>query len=94
MKPFRFLFTVLAFLVTVMLCAQPVVAAESVLSELVSDVQAGELVDGADAFGPFHADVPAVQILKGGWMMMQRSSGCSWSNILSRLFSLAFQNRR
>ena len=66
MKHFRFLFTVLAFLVTVMLCAQPVVAAESVLSELVSDVQAGELVDGADAFGPFHADVPAVQILKGG----------------------------
>ena len=41
-------------------------AAETVLSKLLPRVDAGELVEGADAFGPFHADLPVVQVLKAG----------------------------
>ncbi|MCQ0093150.1 NosR/NirI family protein [Roseovarius sp. M141] len=41
-------------------------AAQSVLSQLIDDVEVGQLVEGADAFGAIHPDIPAVQVLKGG----------------------------
>ncbi|MFP7570085.1 4Fe-4S binding protein [Marivita sp. S2033] len=41
-------------------------AAQSVLSELLPDVSAGDLVEGADAFGAIHDDLPAVQVLQNG----------------------------
>ena len=41
-------------------------AAETVLSKLLPDLAAGELVEGADAFGGIHPDIPVVQVLKAG----------------------------
>ncbi len=65
MKPLRFSFKILAIVATMLLCGLPV-AAETVLSKLLPDVNVGELVDGAEAFGATHADIAAVQVLKGG----------------------------
>lgn len=54
------------FLLTLVLfCGLPA-AAQSVLSKLLPDVNIGDLVEGADAFGATDADLPAVEILKGG----------------------------
>ncbi|TDE37961.1 NosR/NirI family protein [Antarcticimicrobium sediminis] len=52
--------------VTVMLLSGLPAAAQSVLSTLLPKVQVTDLVEGADAFGEIHADLPVVQILKGG----------------------------
>jgi NosR/NirI family nitrous oxide reductase transcriptional regulator len=45
--------------------------AQTVLEKLLPDVEARELVEGADTFGPLHADLPVVAVLKGsdriGW---------------------------
>ena len=65
MKTLRFSFKIMAIVGTMLLCGLPV-AAETVLSKLLPDVNVGELVDGAEAFGTTHADIPAVQVLKGG----------------------------
>lgn len=42
------------------------VAAETVLSKLLPDVNVGKLIAGADAFGATHEDIPVVEVLKGG----------------------------
>ncbi|MDX2482495.1 MAG: 4Fe-4S binding protein [Pseudodonghicola sp.] len=52
--------------VTVMLLSGLPAAAQSVLSTLLPKVQVADLVEGADAFGEINADLPAVQVLKGG----------------------------
>ncbi|WP_386628645.1 4Fe-4S binding protein [Sulfitobacter geojensis] len=49
-----------------MLVFGPPVAADTVLSKLLPNLDAGELVDGADAFGTIHPDIPVVQVLKAG----------------------------
>ncbi|OAN92508.1 NosR/NirI family protein [Sulfitobacter geojensis] len=49
-----------------MLLFGPPVAADTVLSKLLPKLAAGELVDGADAFGTIHPDIPVVQVLKAG----------------------------
>ncbi|KAJ29136.1 NosR/NirI family protein [Sulfitobacter pontiacus] len=54
-----------AMLATVLLFGLPV-AADTVLSRLLPDVAASELVEGADAFGGMHPDIPVVQVLKAG----------------------------
>ncbi|WP_099824484.1 NosR/NirI family protein [Oceaniglobus indicus] len=41
-------------------------AAQSVLSKMLPDVEVGQLVEGADAFGATHPDLPAVEVLKAG----------------------------
>lgn len=55
---------------TMLLFGHPA-AAETALSKLLPDVDVEQLVEGADAFGPFHPEIPAVQVLKGteriGW---------------------------
>ncbi len=61
----RFLPKTLVFAAILLLCGLPA-AAETVLSKLLPDVVASELVEGADAFGEFSADIPAVQVLKNG----------------------------
>jgi NosR/NirI family nitrous oxide reductase transcriptional regulator len=47
------------------LAAQPL-AAEPVLPGLLAKVPAGDLVAGAEAFGPLQAELPVVPVLKGG----------------------------
>ncbi|EKE44826.1 FMN-binding domain-containing protein [Oceaniovalibus guishaninsula JLT2003] len=41
-------------------------AAQSVLSNLLPDIEAGALVEGADAFGPVRDDMPVAPVLAGG----------------------------
>jgi len=43
--------------------AQPVT---SVLSQLIDDVTPGDLVDGADGFGPIRDDIPVAPLMRGG----------------------------
>ncbi|WP_373027967.1 4Fe-4S binding protein [Sulfitobacter sp.] len=47
------------------------VAADTILSKLLPDLNAAELVEGADGFGSIHPDIPVVQVLQGteriGW---------------------------
>nr|WP_255200110.1 NosR/NirI family protein [Sulfitobacter sp. HGT1] len=47
------------------------VAADTILSKLLPDLNASELVEGADGFGSIHPDIPVVQVLQGteriGW---------------------------
>lgn len=60
----------MAMLATVLFFGLPV-AADTILSKLLPDLTAAELVEGADAFGTIHPDIPVVQVLKGseriGW---------------------------
>lgn len=56
---------VMAICATVLLFGLPV-AADTVLSKLLPDLAAGELVEGADGFGDIHPDIPVVQVLKAG----------------------------
>ena len=56
MKTLRFSFKIMAIVATMLLCGLPV-GAETVLSKLLPDVNVGELVDGAEAFGATHADI-------------------------------------
>lgn len=65
MKTFPSLFTILAFAVTLLFFGHAA-AAQTTLAKLLPDVVASELVEGADAFGPTHAEIPAVQVLKSG----------------------------
>lgn len=39
---------------------------QSVLSQYIDDVAAGSLIEGADGFGPIHADLPVAPVMKGG----------------------------
>ena len=55
----------MAMFATALLFGLPV-AADTVLSKLLPDLTAAELVEGADAFGGFHPDIPVVQVLKAG----------------------------
>ena len=70
MKTLWFSLKIMAVLATVFLSGYPV-AAQTVLSKLLPDITAAELVEGADAFGTTHPDIPVVQVLKGetriGW---------------------------
>ncbi len=65
-SPLKFL----AMLATMLLIGLPV-AADTILSKLLPDLTATELVEGADGFGSIHPDIPVVQVLKGaeriGW---------------------------
>ena len=61
----RFLFRTMVLLAVMLLCGLPA-SAQTVLSKLLPKVQATELVDGADAFGATHPDIPAIQVLKDG----------------------------
>ncbi len=61
----RYLIKIMLFVTAMLLGGLPA-AAQSVLSKLLPDVEVGELVEGADAFGATHADIPAVQVLRGG----------------------------
>jgi len=65
MKNLHFLLKIMTLVAAMLLPGLPV-AAETVLAKLLPDVKPGELVEGADAFGASHSDIPAVQILKGG----------------------------
>ncbi len=65
MTPLRSLLKTVAFVTAILFCGIPA-AAQSVLSELLPDVEAGDLVEGADAFGVMHKDLPVVQVLKSG----------------------------
>lgn len=40
-------------------------AASSVLSRFIDDIAPGELVDGADAFGPIREDIPVAPVMQG-----------------------------
>ncbi len=55
---------ILAIVTTLLLSGMPA-AAQTVLSKLLPQIDASTLVDGADAFGTTHPDIPAVQVLKG-----------------------------
>ncbi|WP_281856933.1 NosR/NirI family protein [Litoreibacter halocynthiae] len=65
MTTFR-LFLKTMILVATMLGFGLPAAADSLLAKLLPDVEVGELVEGADAFGATHPDTPAIQVLKGG----------------------------
>ena len=65
MTTIRLFAKVIACTLAMLLYGFPV-AAQSVLSKLLPDIQAGELVEGADAFGETEKDIPAVQVLKDG----------------------------
>ncbi len=60
----------LAMLAAMLLIGLPV-AADTILSKLLPDLNAAELVEGADGFGSIHPDIPVVQVLQGteriGW---------------------------
>ena len=57
--------TLLATLLALVLSVLPA-SADSVLSKLLPEVPASELVDGADAYGPMLPDQPVAPVLKGG----------------------------
>tara|TARA_R110000850_G_scaffold22172_9_gene64679 strand:- start:952 stop:3153 length:2202 start_codon:yes stop_codon:yes gene_type:complete len=61
LHPLKFM----AMLATMLFIGLPV-AADTILSKLLPDLTASELVEGADAFGSIHPDIPVVQILKAG----------------------------
>jgi len=61
LHPLKFM----AMLATMLFIGLPV-AADTILSNLLPDLTASELVEGADAFGSIHPDIPVVQILKAG----------------------------
>lgn len=65
MKTLRSFLKIMAIFATMLLFGLPV-AAETILSKLLPDLNAAELVVGADAFGATHSDIPVVQVLKGG----------------------------
>ena len=65
MTTFQSLIKTLAFIAVTLAACLPA-AAESFLAKLMPDVEVGELVEGADAFGATHPDIPAVEVLSGG----------------------------
>ena len=66
----------LSVLLPLMLAALPLWA-EPVLPQFLDKVPAGELVAGADAYGPIKADPPVAPVLKGGqaWSPMALVGG-------------------
>ena len=54
-----------AMVATMLFLGLPVTA-DTVLSKLLPNLVAAELVEGADAFGKTHPDIPVVQVLKDG----------------------------
>ncbi|RUS59533.1 regulatory protein NosR [Pseudorhodobacter sp. E13] len=62
MSPLR---PLLAFVLALLLLALPA-QADTVLAKMLPDLVAGELVDGADSFGPLREDVAVAPILKAG----------------------------
>lgn len=56
---------IMMFAATMLFFGLPV-AAQSVLSELLPQIDVTELVEDADAFGAIHDDIPVVQVLRGG----------------------------
>jgi len=65
MMPPRSIFTLLTVLAVLLVFALPA-AAQTALAKLVPDVNAADLVEGADAFGATHPDLPVIQVLKNG----------------------------
>ncbi len=65
MKTLRFSLKIMTVVATMLFFGLPV-AAQTVLSKLLPEISAAELVEGADAFGTTHPDIPVVQVLKGG----------------------------
>jgi NosR/NirI family nitrous oxide reductase transcriptional regulator len=65
MKKLHFSLKILTIVVTVLFSGLPV-AADTILSKLLPGINAAELVEGADAFGATRADIPVVEVLKGG----------------------------
>ena len=65
MTLYRFVLKAIAIVTAILIATAPA-SAESVLSKLLPDVQAGDLVEGADGFGATHPDIPAIQVLKDG----------------------------
>ena len=53
----------MALIATMLFFGLPV-AADTILAELLPDLTASELVEGADAFGATHPDIPVVEVLK------------------------------
>jgi NosR/NirI family nitrous oxide reductase transcriptional regulator len=65
MRPNMILTRLLPLLVLLMLAALPL-RADPVLPQFLDKVPAGELVAGADAYGPVQSDPPVAPVLKGG----------------------------
>ncbi|MCV2891970.1 NosR/NirI family protein [Lentibacter sp. XHP0401] len=65
MTNLHLLLKAMVFAAMTLLCGLPA-AAQTVLSKLLPDVVASELVEGADAFGAIDENIPAVEILKAG----------------------------
>lgn len=59
------LLKIVAFAVTLFFFGLPAMA-DSVISKLLPDIQVETLVEGADAFGAMDAEIPVVEVLKGG----------------------------
>lgn len=70
MKIFSYPLKFLAMLAAMLFLGLPA-AADTILSKLLPDLNAAEVVEGADGFGSVHPDIPVVQVLKGseqiGW---------------------------
>ena len=65
MTRYRFISTFFIGLFALLLLALPA-AAGSVLEQLLPTIVAGDVVEGADGFGPIRTDVPAAPVLKAG----------------------------
>tara|TARA_R110002096_G_scaffold201392_11_gene385927 strand:+ start:6586 stop:8778 length:2193 start_codon:yes stop_codon:yes gene_type:complete len=65
MKLFRFAVRFFIGFVVSLLLAMPATA-ESVLEKYLPRIVAGDVVEGADGFGPIREDVPVAPVLKGG----------------------------
>jgi NosR/NirI family nitrous oxide reductase transcriptional regulator len=65
MKTLQSALKFVVLLATMLVLGLPV-AADTVLSKLLPDLTAAELVKEADAVGSTHPDIPVVQVLKGG----------------------------
>ena len=61
----RFLSSIISGLFALLILALPA-AANSVLEQLLPTIVAGDVVEGADSFGPIRTDIPVVPVLKGG----------------------------
>ncbi len=61
----RFALCLLTGLFAVVLSLTPA-GAQTVLAQFLPDVKAGDLVEGADSFGPMREDAPVVSVLKDG----------------------------
>ncbi|MCB1521605.1 MAG: regulatory protein NosR [Hyphomicrobiaceae bacterium] len=67
--PWQALLSAIAALFLVATSAGPSTAQSALLKRYLGEVPAGELVAGADAYGPLRTDLPVAPILKGGQPM-------------------------